>query len=261
MGRVKRLGQVAPGLKVVARRWRLYRRHFGAVAGSVLALRDRPGATGMMDVAYRDYPPLRVRCGDTDLRTLCHVLCEAGYEFPFSLPGDVSWIIDAGANIGMASVYFARRYPSATIVAIEPDRSNFELLERNTSAFANVRCVPAALWSTEGEVDLADPGEGSWGFRVGGQPSTDCPLTTVNSVTIDGLIERFGMDRISLLKVNIAGGERAVFTNPDGWIERVDAIAIELHEHLAPGCLEAFDRATSEFSFRDVRGEDTFVAR
>lgn len=35
------------------------------------------------------------------------------------------FIVDAGANIGLAAVYFTNRFKDATIVSIEPEQSNF----------------------------------------------------------------------------------------------------------------------------------------
>ena len=255
------IARVASALKVVRRRSALYRRHFGFLQGWGLALRDRPGASGIMAVHYRNYPPLRVRRGDTDLRTLCHVLCDSGYESPWPPLESPRWIIDAGANSGMAAVYFAALHPAATVIALEPDPANFALLEANTSSYPNVRCVQAALWTHRGRVDLVDPGQGSWAFRVSEESAQPSSSTSVAATTIGDLLHDYEIDRISILKVDIEGGEKAVFDDSSDWIERVDAIAIELHDRFQPGCSEVFDRATRGFSLRDTRGEDTFVAR
>jgi FkbM family methyltransferase len=242
----------------VARR---YQRHFGFTKGLKYAISDRPGASGTMTVEYGDYPPLVVRRGDTDLRTLCHVLGSSGYEAPWPATNDPKWIIDAGANTGMAAVYYAHNFPKASVIAIEPDPGNFELLETNTAHFSNVSCIRAALWSHTGTVDLVDPGDGSWAFRVEEAP-TDAPSTNlVQAITVDSLVERYDIERVDVLKVDIEGGERAVFEDAAPWIDRVDTIAIELHDRFQPGCSEAFDRATAAFTRRATRGEDTFVAR
>jgi len=42
----------------------------------------------------------------------------------------VPLIIDAGANIGATSVFYALAVPNAQVVAIEPDAGNFELLQK-----------------------------------------------------------------------------------------------------------------------------------
>ena len=124
------------------RRSARYREHFGLVRGWRYGLLDRPGAQGTMTVSIDGYPKLVLRRGDLNMRTLCHILCEAGYDFPFSVDPSPDWIIDAGANTGMASVYFAKWYPHAKIVAIEPDPHNFELLQRNTSRYGiQVACI------------------------------------------------------------------------------------------------------------------------
>jgi len=61
-------------------------------------------------------------------------------------------IVDAGANIGLASICFANKYANATIIAVEPEQSNFELLEENVAPYPNIVPVQAALWYEDSEV-------------------------------------------------------------------------------------------------------------
>src|SRR4051812_16185801 len=58
-------------------------------------------------------------------------------------------IIDAGANIGASAVYFGCTFPAAHIVAIEPARSNFELLQANTQGL-DVDARHAAIGAVAG---------------------------------------------------------------------------------------------------------------
>jgi FkbM family methyltransferase len=62
-------------------------------------------------------------------------------------------IVDAGANIGMASICFARRYPLATIITIEPDhRTSQRFLEPFPRS--SILPVEAALLKEGREVSL-----------------------------------------------------------------------------------------------------------
>src|ERR1017187_5918421 len=51
--------------------------------------------------------------------------------------GSPKLIIDAGANIGMASLYLLNRYRSVKIVAVEPDPDTFELCRTNLAPFSD----------------------------------------------------------------------------------------------------------------------------
>src|SRR5262249_38026614 len=55
-------------------------------------------------------------------------------------------IVDAGAHIGISTVFFALMFPTALVIAIEPEGSNFDLLSKNTQGL-NIRCIQAALSS------------------------------------------------------------------------------------------------------------------
>ena len=50
-------------------------------------------------------------------------------------------IIDGGANIGLATLYLKNNYPDATIYSIEPDHSNFKILQKNTNPYKAVLVI------------------------------------------------------------------------------------------------------------------------
>ena len=43
-------------------------------------------------------------------------------------------IIDAGANVGYSALYFASLFPGVCVLAVEPDRTSFEILARHARA-------------------------------------------------------------------------------------------------------------------------------
>jgi FkbM family methyltransferase len=59
-------------------------------------------------------------------------------------------ILDLGANIGLATLYFAKNWPKAYIVAVEPDEENFRLMLANLDGLSNVKPVNAAVASEDG---------------------------------------------------------------------------------------------------------------
>ncbi|MCA9232802.1 MAG: hypothetical protein KDA57_19285 [Planctomycetales bacterium] len=73
--------------------------------------------------------PLWMRTDTTDERCLNEVFEQLAYELPFNSPPRT--IIDAGANAGHSTVFFAQRFLDARIIAIEPDRENFQMLLKN----------------------------------------------------------------------------------------------------------------------------------
>jgi FkbM family methyltransferase len=198
--------------------------------------------------------PIVVRVPSSDLSTYDQVFRNGEYEFQASNP---KVIIDAGANIGLASILFASRYPSARIIAIEPEHSNFQLLKENVAPYSSITPVHAALWHENSTIRLHDPGLGEWGYMTlaGGEGHE------VRAVTVDRLMEEFGVDRVDILKVDIEGAEKEVFSSPAAWIERVDGIIIELHDGMKPGCSETFFRNTPGFDLEWHRGENLYKAR
>lgn len=206
---------------------------------------------------------LIMRPGSTDLSVFYHVFIMREYGWKFAAPPRV--IIDAGGYTGLSAAFFASQYPAATIVAIEPDPGNFELLTLNTAHFPNVYPVNAAVWPESGMISLVDPGLGAWALQtVQNVDDSTGPVAgsrEVRAVTIDEIIKEFCLDRVDLLKMDVEGSEKEIFENAENWLPSVDVICVELHDRFKNGCSRSFFRAVSDFPIELRRNEDVLVAR
>jgi FkbM family methyltransferase len=168
---------------------------------------------------------------DYDLRRLRRWPEIAEFLAARATRGDRPLIVDAGANIGASSVYFAVQLPRAQIVAIEPAESNYKLLCRNTVGL-RVRCLKAALAAEPGRAIVRDPGIGFWGFMT--EPTTGDE--GVPCVTVDELYEGLIGSQVFpfIVKIDIEGGEKPLFDKNTDWVARTPIVIIELHDSLYP---------------------------
>jgi len=199
--------------------------------------------------------PLFLRLATSDAEVYRDIFLRQEYHFPTSFSPRT--VVDVGANCGMTSVFYANLYPEATIVAIEPETSNYEALVKNTCAYPNIIPIHGALWSTDGEVELFPPWPywkrwGKWGFRV--RKGNGC-----RAVTLTTLMREVGIEAVDILKIDVEGAEREIFSNCD-WIDKVKLLAIELHDREYPGCSEAVDAAVKRYQ-KSQRGLITFYIR
>jgi FkbM family methyltransferase len=175
--------------------------------------------------------------------------------------GATPWIIDCGANIGLSAAYFARCFPAARILGIEPEAGNVALARRNCAAngFSQVTFLQAAVASAPHKGGaVVDPGLGAWGFRVDPGAPGDLEF-----VSVDGLIEAPANAGLVpfIIKIDIEGFERDLFAANTGWIDRFHLLVVELHDWMLPSqaSSRAFLQAVSRFD-RDFlfRGENVF---
>jgi FkbM family methyltransferase len=241
-------------------------------AGTYVRMFGMPGFLGAVAAKLRRHPvtctvrrpfppnPLSIRIPSTDVLLYRQIFERHEYDVPVARPPRV--IVDAGANVGLASVFFAHRFPDARIIAIEPEAGNFALLAKNVADYPNVVPVKAALWSDNAVIDLFDPGAGPWGYVVG--TADDVPgawRQHADGVTLDEIMRMYRLDRIDLLKLDIEGSEREVLGASSAWIDAVDAVIVELHDRKKPGCTRAFEAVAPRFDSHWHRGENEYLLR
>ena len=196
--------------------------------------------------------PMIVRSGTADASTFEHIFIWNDYDLAY--PDDVASIVDAGANTGLAAIFFANRFPRAKIISIEPEAENFELLRQNAAAYPNIVPVRAALWSEDTVLGLSNPDARVDSFQF----DTTATQQKVEALSIPSILERFGLAQIDLLKVDIEGGETAVFEAAPAWVGQVGMFVVELHGLAAE---KSFTTATASLHARRWRhGENHIVA-
>jgi FkbM family methyltransferase len=197
-----------------------------------------------------------IRPGTSDLRCLRKVFVDDEYVIPFET--DPRLIVDAGANIGLATLYFSSKFPGTKIIAIEPEPSNYDLLVRNCSGMTNVTHWHAAVWHTDTSLQIANPDAEKWAFSV---TPNSLNGSGIKALTIPQILAHSGHDTIDILKLDIEGAERELFRDGcEEWLPRVKMIIIELHDRYAPGCSRAVYSKLCQVPFRqEIRGENVFV--
>ena len=218
---------------------------FGWWRGLRLALQLRlarllpKGVMVRADVPIFAYPVF-LRAGTSDRQVLREILREPAFDVVQAIRPD--FIVDAGANIGLVSALLATHYPQAYIIALEIDPQNYRVLQRNVAPYPRVTSLHAGLWSHATELVVENPDADAWAFRAcerrdAGNDAAHRPEISVPAFDVGGLIARFGLPRVDLLKVDIEGGEREVFgAGSEKWLDRVCAIVVELHDRLLPDC-------------------------
>lgn len=201
-------------------------------------------------------PRVYLRIDTSDFCAYRDVLLFATKSYDPCIPNFIpTTIVDVGAHIGMASIFFALRYPTARVIAIEPEESNFAALVRNTSSCKRILPIRAAVWHQNEEVSLgASNAHPKGAFQI-----VDNGAQRVRAITMDTLMSQTGINSIDLLKFDIEGAEVEVFQSCP-WIEKVRVISIELHDRLRPGCTPAVHNAAKDFRCRQ-QGEITFFER
>ena len=142
-----------------------YYTRFG-INGLISAIKTKlDGVDRLIQVSRKDLKaPFYLRLRTSDIPTFDQIFINKEYLFKTS--NDPKVIVDAGANIGLSTIFFANKYPESKIIAIEPENDNFKILKMNVSPYTNVIPLQAALWNKNKEINLVDPGQGNWGFTT-----------------------------------------------------------------------------------------------
>ena len=205
--------------------------------------------------------PFAIRTNTTDPGTFQEIFQYGVYNLPIK-DFQPKLILDCGGNIGCASVFFANVYPNAQIYSIEPERRNFKILTYNTVFYDNIHQINSALWDKETFIKIANLNTKADSYRTV-ETTADDPQA-LRTTTVSKILAESGFDEIDLLKIDIEGAEKEVFSAPDvdDWLSKVKVLVIELHDRMKKGCSRAVFTAMSKYDWHfTLRGPNLIFMR
>jgi FkbM family methyltransferase len=149
-----------------------------------------------------------------------HLFVDDPYCLRSLSSGEVSKIIDVGANIGFFSILARHYFPAAMIDAYEPNKSVFPFLAKNLSHL-EVNIFMAGVGRNAGRGDVVE-GTTSLYSTIRRDDLGNIPI-----VSISQAIERMGRN-VDLCKLDCEGAEWEILEDPD-FLDRVRYLAIEYH--------------------------------
>lgn len=201
---------------------------------------------------------IALRKSQSDLPIFEQIFADLEYKFPHPNPEEVTTIIDAGANIGFAALYFSSVYPNAKILCLEPDQNNLELLRYNTRSYKNIEILHGALWHNNSPIEISNPNELSAGFVITASRNN---TTLIPAYTPQQLIDKMG-GKVDLFKMDVEGAELEIFSNTTDWLKQIEGLIIELHDWMRPGCSYPFYKAIAHFKWEThLAGENLVLLK
>jgi FkbM family methyltransferase len=186
---------------------------------------------------------IRVRTAtEIDITTLDHVFGAEQYDLrKFQHYAELmKWydsskeklILDCGANIGCSALYFKDNFPEANIVAVEPIRENYNIMQSNLSEHNDIQGLNKAIGAKEGFVSIIDPTVDNNATQV--RRAVENGNNEIEVVSIPSLLKKNGVKSAFIVKIDIEGFEDDLFSENLDWIDMSEVIIIELHDWLLP---------------------------
>jgi len=187
--------------------------------------RNRPEKVG--DFFCKEYNDLKIYTHDIACidRAFNQIFINNVYDFNCAV--DNPLIIDAGANIGLAVLFWKQKYPKARIIAFEPSKMAFKSLQKNVKEnnLTDVTCINKALSNVEGICQFTT------NEIISGSLNVDKNLSTnyeVKTTTLGPYLK----EKVDFLKIDIEGAEKLIFNDIKDNIAMLNYIFLEYHSFL-----------------------------
>ena len=152
--------------------------------------------------------------------------------------GDV--VVDIGGNIGMISIFLAKKYPFLRIYAFEPVRQNYENFLKNIE----LNKIPPKTITLENKAVTSDGRVVNMKINplnTGGSSISDIISVggisqdinnNVQSISLNGIFNKYNIKKLSLLKIDCEGAEYEILYNTNRMnLKKISKLRGEFHEN------------------------------
>ncbi|MCP4358092.1 MAG: FkbM family methyltransferase [Chloroflexi bacterium] len=198
------------------------------------------------------FGPLYFRDNFGDITNLANLLYREVYPIKQLSPPGV--ILDVGANIGLAAVWFSHFNPEREIYCLEPIPDNVAMIRRNCPQ-AHVKAV--AVGAGEGEIELAVDADNVMAAHNMSY-TWETAVTTFKTISLDNFVAAQRITQIALLKMDTEGSELDIFSGAQQTLLITQQVAMETHgeerHNSSRLCLQAADFIIDDEEFDGQTG-------
>jgi len=151
-------------------------------------------------------------------------------EYDVKLKKDPAVIVDVGANIGSASLFFAKKYPKAKVYSIEPFESNFNRLEKNiytNKLDDRIKAFNIAIGGKRAKMPLYICEDNNGCHTIVKSLNPNARRVEVDVESFEPFLKRNNISRVDLLKLDCEGAELPILNSIKDF-SKIDNIVMEV---------------------------------
>lgn len=169
-------------------------------------------------------------------------------EYSLKIPYSPMSILDIGANIGLAALYYHATYPNANIYCFEPDPRNYRRLKQHTQFSEKICCFNLAVGSSNKITSFyMDPHRGS-SSSLSKRRSRQRRIM-LETKTLESILDDLPLSAVDVLKFDIEGAEEDVLLQFADY-SKIRTIVGEIHYDLVESPDVLKKRLESSFNLK-----------
>lgn len=172
----------------------------------------------------------------------------------------VDYVLDAGANIGLFTLLYTKKYLPQKIVAVEPDKSNYDVLKKNVKLLSDTNVILkwGGVWAESSWLKVIESKMGKWGVTVEECEEKDAD---VKGYSVIDIMKTESIPYFDIVKMDIEGSEYYIFSDNrcEEWIKKTKIVIIELHDRKKEGCSEAVMSRMGSLGFVHISHGENLV--
>lgn len=166
----------------------------------------------------------------------------------FFTPKRAFTVVDVGANCGIYTLKAAKKVGTkGLVIAIEPENENYDFLSRNIriNRYNNVIPLKLALSSFEGRSELYVQNFGKHSLITKTNRAVDVSVTTLAL-----LLNRIGVSRIDLMKIDVEGSESEVLRGSEDLLTSKKISRLVIAAYHSPVQAEEIEKYLTFFDYK-----------